>query len=107
MIAGVSRDSHQNPPYSWNLPQGSHTWTPAVLRTCVVWANALTFFPIPFKHHLPKISGQHPEILPRLASNRHIVHESANIKVCLYQVMVYLRKLMSNVIFLNHFVIKL
>ena len=41
----------------------------------------------------------------RLASNRYIVRKSAKIKVCPYQVMVYLMKLVSNVFFLKHFVI--
>ena len=41
----------------------------------------------------------------KLASNRYIVRESANVKVCQYQVMVYLRKLMSNIFYLKYFTI--
>ena len=45
----------------------------------------------------------------RLASNRYIVCENVNEKVCQYQVMIsngyYLRKLISNIFFIKYFTI--
>ena len=41
----------------------------------------------------------------KFASNKYIACESANLKVCPYQVITYLRKLMSNMFFLKYFII--
>ena len=58
MIAGDSRDLPQNPPYFWNLPQGSHTWTPAALRTCTAcWLTHLDYFQFLSNVIFPKFLG--------------------------------------------------